>query len=169
VAADFDWMHTARAFLIDAYEPPFATKLEFDAEALAKTMVSMNANTVRIAAIGKYALIPGVRFTPHPELGNRDILAEVIAASKPRVRVVPYSSTGHKLAWTMVTRHHPEYAQRTVGKRAYCFNIPKGKKVRSVVLPVDSPFRKQHNGSSLEINIPRVQAYQGVRVELEEK
>jgi len=113
-AADFGWIHTARVFLIDAYEPPFATKLEFDAEALAKTMASMNANTVRIATMGKYVLIPGVRFTPHPELGNRDILAEVIAASRPRgIRVVPYVSTGHKLAWTMVTRDHPEYAQRT--------------------------------------------------------
>ena len=51
VAADFEWIHTARVFLIDAYEPPFATKLEFDAEALAKTMVAMNANTVRIATM----------------------------------------------------------------------------------------------------------------------
>lgn len=114
LAADFDWIQTARVFLIDAYEPPFATKLEFDAKALAETMAQMNANTVRIATMGKYALIPGVRFTPHPELGNRDILAETIAASKPRgIRVVPYVSTGHKLAWTMVTRDHPEYAQRT--------------------------------------------------------
>jgi hypothetical protein len=113
-AADFDWMQTARVFLIDAYEPPFATRLEYDAKALAETMVQMNANTVRIATMGKYALIQGVRFTPHPELGNRDILAETIAACKPRgIRVVPYISTGHKLAWSMVTRDHPEYAQRT--------------------------------------------------------
>ena len=114
LAADLDWMQTARVFLIDAYEPPFAAKLEFDAKALAETMAHMNANTVRIATMGKYALIPGVRFTPHPELGSRDILAETIAACKPRgIRVVPYVSTGHKLAWTMVTRDYPEYAQRT--------------------------------------------------------
>jgi hypothetical protein len=113
-AADIGWMQTARVFLIDAYEPPFATKLEFDAKALAETMAQMNANTVRIATMGKYALIQGVRFSLHPELGNRDILAETIAACKPRgIRVVPYISTGHKLAWTMVTRDHPEYAQRT--------------------------------------------------------
>jgi hypothetical protein len=112
-AADAGWMQTARVFLIDAYEPPFATRLEYDADALADTMVRMNANTVRISTMGKYALIPGVRFTPHPELGPRDILAETIAACKPRgIRVVPYISTGHKLAWTMVTRDHPEYAQR---------------------------------------------------------
>lgn len=113
-SAGFEWMQTARVFLIDAYEPPFAPRLEFDAEALAATMAQMNANTVRIATMGKYALIPGVRFSPHPELGKRDILAETIAASKRRgMRVVPYISTGHKLAWTMVTRDHPEYAQRT--------------------------------------------------------
>ena len=77
-------MQTARVFLIDAYEPPFAVKLEYDAEALARTMERMGANTVRIATMGKYALIPGVRFTPHPELGARDVLAETIAACKPR-------------------------------------------------------------------------------------
>jgi hypothetical protein len=49
----------------------------------------------------------------HPQQ-QRDILAETIAACKPRgIRVVPYVSTGHKLAWTMVTRDYPEYAQRT--------------------------------------------------------
>jgi len=113
-AGDTGWVETARVFLIDAYEPPFATRLEYDAKALVETMAQMNANTVRIATMGKYALIQGVRFSAHPELGNRDILAETIAACKPRgIRVVPYISTGHKLAWTMVMRYYPEYAQRT--------------------------------------------------------
>jgi hypothetical protein len=113
-AADSDWVQTARVFLIDAYVPPFTPHLEFDAEAIAQTMADMHANTIRIATMGKYALVQGVRFSPHPELGKRDILAETIAACKRRgIRVVPYVSTGHKLAWTMVTRDHPEYAQRT--------------------------------------------------------
>jgi hypothetical protein len=113
-AAGFDWLQTARVFLIDAYEPPFAVKLEYDAQSLADAMARMHANTVRIATMGKYALIPRVRFTPHPELGGRDILAETIAACKARgIRVVPYVSTGHKLAWTMITRDYPAYAQRT--------------------------------------------------------
>ncbi len=112
--AGFDWMQTARVFLIDDYEPPFANKLEYDAKALAATMAQMNANVVRISVIGKRAQIPGVRFSPHPELGNRDILAETIAACKPRgIRVIPYIGTGHKPAWSMVTRDYPEYAQRT--------------------------------------------------------
>jgi hypothetical protein len=108
------WLQAARVFLIDAYEPPFEPRLEYDAPSLAETMQQMHANTVRISTMGKYALIPKVRFTPHPELGSRDILAETIAACKRRgIRVVPYVSTGHKLAWTMVTRDYPDYAQRT--------------------------------------------------------
>jgi hypothetical protein len=109
-----NWIRTARVFLMDAYQPPFAPKLEFDAGALVQTMVGMHANTVRIGTMGKYAMIQGVRFSPHPELGQRDVLAETIAAARPRgIRIVPYIPTGHKLAWSMVTRDYPEYAQRT--------------------------------------------------------
>ena len=112
-AADLNWIQTARVFLIDAYQPPFAPKFEYDAEALARTMVEMHANTVRISTMGKYATIQGVRFSTHPDLGARDVLAETIAACKPRgIRTVAYISTGHKLAWSMVTKDYPEYAQR---------------------------------------------------------
>jgi len=114
LAGDPTWIRTARVFLVDAYQPPFAPKLEYDAQALARTMSEMRANTVRIATMGKYATIQGVRFSTHPDLGKRDLLAETIAAAKPRgIRVIPYISTGHKLAWSMVTRDYPEYAQRT--------------------------------------------------------
>jgi hypothetical protein len=110
-SALFDWIKTARVFLIDAYQPPLAPKLEYDAERLAATMAEMNANVVRFGTMGKYATIQGVRFSTHPDQGSRDLLAETIAACKPRgIKVVPYISTGHKLAWSMVTRDHPEYA-----------------------------------------------------------
>jgi hypothetical protein len=112
-AADLNWIQTARVFLIDAYQPPFAPKLEYDAQALARTMVEMHANTVRISTMGKYAMIQGARFSTHPDLGARDVLSETIAACKPRgIRTVAYISTGHKLAWSMVTKDYPEYAQR---------------------------------------------------------
>jgi hypothetical protein len=108
-----EWLQTARVFLIDAYYPPMAPELEFNAEALAETMVQMRVNTVRMATMGKYATIRNVRFARHPDQGDRDLLAEMIAACKPQgIRVVPYISTGHKLAWSMVTQHYPEYAQR---------------------------------------------------------
>ncbi len=111
---EFRWLNTARIFLIDAYQPPFAPRLEFDAEKLAQTMEEMHVNVVRMSTMGKYATIQGIRFSTHPDQGNRDLLSEMIAAARPRgIRVIPYISTGHKLAWSMVTRDYPDYAQRT--------------------------------------------------------
>ena len=112
--AQYEWLNTARIFLIDAYQPPFAPKLEFDAERLARTMQDMHVNVVRMSTMGKYATVQGIRFPVHPEQGHRDLLAEMIAASKPRgIKVIPYISTGHKLAWSTVTEKYPDYAQRT--------------------------------------------------------
>ena len=111
--AQYRWLNTARVFLIDAYQPPFAPRLEFDAEKLARTMVKMHVNVVRMSTMGKYATIQGIRFPVHPDQGNRDLLAEMIASCKPRgIKVIPYISTGHKLAWSTVTEKYPDYAQR---------------------------------------------------------
>jgi len=110
-AGGHEWIETARIFLIDAYQYPFAPGLEFDAQAIARTMEEMHVNTVRMGTMGKYATIQGVRFSTHPDQGERDLLAEMIAACKPRnIRVVPYISTGHRLAWSMITEDYPEYA-----------------------------------------------------------
>jgi hypothetical protein len=111
-ATDLSWTQTSRVFLIDGYAYPLAPELEFDAEAIARTMQEMHANVVRFATMGKYCTIQGARFSTHPEQRNRDLLAEMIKAAKPRgIKVVAYISTGHKLAWSMVTRDHPEYGQ----------------------------------------------------------
>lgn len=111
----FDWIQTARVFLLDAYQPPFAPELEYNAKDLAETMVDMNANVVRFGTMGKYATIQGVRFSVHPSQGSRDLLLETIEVCKAKgIKVVPYISTGHKLAWSMVTSDYPEYGQKTV-------------------------------------------------------
>jgi hypothetical protein len=105
------WLQSARVFLVDAYAFPFTPDLEFDAEALAVTMADVKASVVRFATMGKYATIQGVAFSRHPRQGKRDLLTETVAACKPRgIRVVPYISTMHKLAWSMVTRDFPQYA-----------------------------------------------------------
>ena len=110
----YEWLNTARVFLVDAYYPPFAPKLEFNAEKLAQTMQDMHVNVVRMSTMGKYATVQGIRYPVHPDQGNRDLLAEMIAACKPRgIKVIPYISTGHKLAWSTVTEKYPDYAQRT--------------------------------------------------------
>ncbi len=107
-----DWIQTARIFLLDAYQPPFKPELEFDAEKIAQTMEDMHVNVARISTMGTFATIQGIRFSTHPDQGGRDLLAETIEACKSRgIRVLPYISTGHKLAWSMVTEDYPEYAQ----------------------------------------------------------
>jgi len=113
-AGSYEWVQTARTFLVDAYQYPFAPKMEFDAEAIASAMKDMHVNTVRMSTMGKYATIQGVRFMTYPQQGDRDLLQEMIDACRPRgIRVVPYISTGHKLAWTMVTQKYPEYAHQS--------------------------------------------------------
>lgn len=110
----FNWIQTSRAFLLDAYQPPFAPELEYDAEALARTMVDMNVNVIRLGTMGKYVTIQGTRFSTHPDQGDRDLLQETIEACKPRgIKVIPYISVGHKIAWSMVTKDYPEYGQKT--------------------------------------------------------
>jgi len=109
----FNWIKTARVFLIDAYYPPFTPELEYDAELLAETANNMNANLVRIGTMGMYATIQGVRFSTHPDQGERDILTETIKACKPKgIKVIPYISTGHKLAWSMIKNDYPEYGHK---------------------------------------------------------
>ncbi|MFC1558400.1 beta-galactosidase trimerization domain-containing protein [candidate division KSB1 bacterium] len=107
----YDWISHARIFILDAYTYPFFPKIEFDAEKMAETMVDMHANTVRIATSGSCNwLIPGTEFTTAPDLGDRDILAECVAACKPRgIKVVPYLRTGGSIP-TIIMK--PEWAQR---------------------------------------------------------
>ncbi len=138
------WLQSARVFLVDAYAYPFTPDLEFDAQALAETMADVKANVVRMATMGKYATIQGVAFSRHPQQGQRDLLAETVAACKPRgIRVVPYISTMHKLAWSMVTRDYPQYAH---------VSRPGGG-------PARSPFGSGEDHGTVCWNTPYRQAY----------
>ncbi len=111
---NYSWLQTARVFLLDAYQPPFAPELEYDPQAWVETMTDMNVNVLRFPTMGKYATIQGVRFITHHAQGRRDLLQETIELCKPKgIKVIPYISTGHKLAWSMVTEHYPEYGQKT--------------------------------------------------------
>lgn len=138
------WLQSARVFLVDAYAFPFTPDLEFDAQALAETMTDVKANVVRFATMGKYATVQGVAFSQHPQQGKRDLLAETVAACKPHgIRVVPYISTMHKLAWSMVTRDYPHYAH---------VSRPGGG-------PARSPFGSGEDHGTVCWNTPYRQAY----------
>ena len=109
-ATEFEWLRHARIFILDAYTYPLAPKIEFDAGQLAATMADMHADTLRVATSGNYWLIPGTPFATAPDLGDRDILAECVAACKPRgIRVVPYVRTGGGVAAEIV---NPDWAYR---------------------------------------------------------
>ncbi len=109
-----DWLQTARVFLLDAYQPPIVPHLQYDAPAWAEMMSEMNVNVIRFGTMGKYATVQGVRFSTAPDQGKRDLLQETIDACRPKgIEVLPYISTGHKLAWSMVTKDYPEYGQKT--------------------------------------------------------
>ncbi len=107
---EFEWLRHARVFIVDGYTYPLFPKIEFDAEKLAQTMVDMHANTLRMATSGNYWFIPGTQFGTAPDLGGRDLLAEAIAACKPRgIRVVAYVRCGGSVAAEIVK---PEWAYR---------------------------------------------------------
>ena len=135
-SGQIDWLSSARIFIIDGYTYPLTPKLEFDAVKLAETMADMHANVVRIATSGYCDwLIPGTAFAASPNLGNRDILAETIAACRPRgIKVVPYLRTGGPIRLAIM---NPEWAQKTdpagtinsyadygITASALCWNTP---------------------------------------------
>ena len=45
--------------------------------------------------------------------------------------------------------------------------VPEGKRVRQVGLLLTAPYRKEQKGRTLTVLIPRVEAYQALRVDLE--
>ena len=107
----YDWIKNARIFIIDGYSYPLSPRIEFDATKLAETMVDMHSNVVRIATSGSHGfLIPATQFRVNPDLKNRDILAETIAACKLKgIKVVPYVAAGNSIKTSIIKR---EWAQK---------------------------------------------------------
>lgn len=109
----FSWLNQCRALLYDVYWPPFWPKLEFDADKAVNSARRLNANTFRAGCIGKYAYYRTEQWVRHPELGNRDILSELIpAAHTAGMRVIVYIPFGHALPLNLLKEHHPEWLYR---------------------------------------------------------
>ena len=92
----YEWLSHARVFIIDGYYYPLNPEIEYDAQKIARAMAEMHANVIRIATSGSLDwFIPGTPFATAAELGNRDLLAETIAACKPLgIKVLPYLQCG---------------------------------------------------------------------------
>ena len=148
----FDWLRNARIFILHAYTYPFTPRIVFDAEKLAETMVDMHVNTLRIATSGHCNwLIPGTEFATASDLGNRDILAECIAACKPRgIRVVPYLRTGGEIPTEIMKPEwahwlNPSgdiYSRRSIGTLAspLCWNTQYRKAFLDLVKKIVSEY-----------------------------
>ena len=71
---DIHSLKQLRTFLYDAYWPPFAPELAFDAKRGAELCRAAGADSVRFGSIGKYAFYPSKIYPQHPDLNGRDLL-----------------------------------------------------------------------------------------------
>jgi uncharacterized lipoprotein YddW (UPF0748 family) len=94
-------------------------------------MVDMHANVLRIATSGHCGwMIPGTQFESSPDLGSRDILAECIAACKPRgIKVIPYINTSHTQKTSQI---QPDWAQKLTPDGNYSSTWSMGEKVTPI-------------------------------------
>jgi hypothetical protein len=140
-ASNYDWIKSARLFIIDGYSYPLSPRLEFDAVKLAETMVDMHANVVRIATSGSQGfLIPNTQFRVHPDLNNRNILAETIAACKPKgIKVVPYVAAGNSINTSIVKR---EWAQKITPEGEIFSSYDAGVGIKATPTCWNTPYRQ---------------------------
>lgn len=134
-----EWVRRARTFQIEQYHPPFWPDIDFDAKQLVDVVRKYHANAIRFGSAGKWAVFPNEFFPPHPQLGERDLLAETIAEAHARdVRVIGYIPVGHIIPEDNMLIHHPEWMYRPSPEgdapvlrhhgggfhRHVCFNTP---------------------------------------------
>ena len=108
-----EWIRRARVFLMDNYHPPFWPDLEFDAEKLVDVAQRYHVNAIRFGSAGKWAVFPNDFWPPHPQLGDRDLIHEILDAAHPRgIKVITYIPTGHIIPDENIMVHHPEWLYR---------------------------------------------------------
>jgi uncharacterized membrane protein len=138
---NYEWIKSARIFIIDGYSYPLSPRIEFNATKLAETMADMHANVVRMSTSGSQGfLIPAKQFKMHPDLKNRDLLAETIAACKPRgIKVVPYVAAGNSINTSIVNR---EFAQKITPGGEIFSSYDAGVGIKATPTCWNTPYRK---------------------------
>lgn len=106
-----DWLRYARTVFFDGYSPPVYPGIDhFDAEQLAEAVVELGGDTLRFQPMGYWAMWPSNGFPRHPDLGDRDLIAEVVAACRRRdLHLYCYTGYGapfFELGWA---DDHPLY------------------------------------------------------------
>ena len=138
---NYDWIKNARIFIIDGYSYPLSPKIEFDAEKLAETMVDMHANVVRMSTSGSHGfLIPETQFRVNAGLKNRNLLAETIAACKPRgIKVVSYVAAGNSINTNIIKR---EWAQKMTPGGEIFSSVDVGVGIKATPTCWNTPYRQ---------------------------
>ena len=99
-----------RILLYDAYWPPFAPALTYCPKRAIDCAKKMGANTIRLGAMGKWALFPNDIIKPHPDLGDKDLVGETVALAKEaNIHVVMYLSIGHALPQAWIHEYKPQW------------------------------------------------------------
>lgn len=107
-----EWLHYSRGIYFDGYSPPLNPRLrDFDAVKLLKIVTTLGGNLLRFQPIGYWAYYPSKAFRVHPDLGNRDLIQEVLTECR-QVDVACYCYTGYghphmEVGWA---EKHPEFA-----------------------------------------------------------
>ena len=114
-----------KTLLYDAYWPPFAPELKYDAQHGKDICRKLGADSVRFGCIGKYALYPSRIYPQHPDLAGRDLLQETIETG---IKVIAYIPVGHGVPVCWLEKLHPEWMLRDR------FNNP------------IYPYMRKHNG-----------------------
>lgn len=107
-----DWLRYARAIYFEGLTPPIYPHLdEFDAERLVKVVIDLGGDTLRFQPVGYWATYPTKsKYPTHPELGNRDLLAETArACRKAGLHIYAYTKYGNPFMSTAFLHQHPEY------------------------------------------------------------
>jgi len=106
------WLRYARAVYFEGYSPPLYPHLDkFDAERLVKVVQELGGDTLRFQPIGFWVYCPTKSKYPiHPELGNRDLLAETVGACrKAGLHIYCYTKYNNPFMLANYVDEHPEY------------------------------------------------------------
>ena len=107
------WLRYSRTGYFDGYSPPLFPHLdEFDADRLVKLVQDLGCDTLRFQPVGKWAYYPTQsKYPTHPELGNRDLIAETArACRRAGLHLYCYTTYGSSNVTLDYLDRHPEYA-----------------------------------------------------------
>jgi len=107
------WPYNDRIAGFDGYQPPLYPDRIYDAHALVNIAKEIDANVIRISAMGKLAHFKTDQWEVDDYIKDHDFLQELIElAHSCNIKVVPYVPGAHCLPMDLIIKWHPEWLQR---------------------------------------------------------